>query len=188
MLGTLGFLTPWALAALLALPAIWWLLRTTPPRPKVVSFPPTILLKGLKNKEQTPARSPWWLTAIRIFAAAAVIFALADPILNADRKQSLASGPLVLIIDNGWASANQWQLRKKYALRLITEAEALSKPVLLVPTAATKQIATNNLLAPGAARERIEALQPAPFAPDRLAAANIFKTIADTYPKLRIVR
>ena len=180
MLGSLGFLTPWALAALAALPAIWWLLRATPPQPNVVAFPPTRLLLGLKNREQTPARSPWWLTAIRMLAAAAVIFALADPILNADKKQSLGDGPLVLFIDNGWASANQWQLRKDYALRLIDDAEAQSKPVLLLPTAVTGQIITNSLKAPNTAREHIEALTPAPFAPDRMAASRTYqKLLAD---------
>ena len=31
---------PWILAALIALPAIWWLLRVTPPAPRRVVFPP----------------------------------------------------------------------------------------------------------------------------------------------------
>ena len=30
-LGTLAFVEPWILAALALLPAIWWLLRATPP-------------------------------------------------------------------------------------------------------------------------------------------------------------
>src|SRR5438876_562369 len=32
-IGTIGFLQPWILVALAALPAIWWLLRLTPPSP-----------------------------------------------------------------------------------------------------------------------------------------------------------
>ena len=32
-LGPIAFLSPWLLAGLLALPVIWWLLRTIPPRP-----------------------------------------------------------------------------------------------------------------------------------------------------------
>ena len=63
-LGPIGFMQPWILLALAALPAIWWLLRFTPPSPKVVEFPPTRLLKELKPTEETPARSPWWLTLI----------------------------------------------------------------------------------------------------------------------------
>ena len=50
-LGSIGFLQPWILAALVALPAIWWLLRMTPPSPNVVVFPPTRLLQDLKSSE-----------------------------------------------------------------------------------------------------------------------------------------
>ncbi len=35
----IGFAAPWVLAALAALPVLWWLLRTTPPQPAHVKFP-----------------------------------------------------------------------------------------------------------------------------------------------------
>jgi hypothetical protein len=57
-LGTLSFAYPWLLAGLLALPAIWLLLRLTPPRPQTVPFPPASLLLGLRANEKTPIRSP----------------------------------------------------------------------------------------------------------------------------------
>ena len=72
----IGFLNPWLLLALGALPALWWLLRTVPPRPRTISFPPTRMLKDLENRKQTPARTPWWLMLIRMLAAALVIGAL----------------------------------------------------------------------------------------------------------------
>ena len=72
-LGAIGFLQPWVLAALAALPAIWWLLRLTPPTPQLVVFPPTRLLKDLKTSEETPAHSPWWLTVLRMLLAALII-------------------------------------------------------------------------------------------------------------------
>ena len=59
--------------------AIWWLLRLTPPSPQLVVFPPTRLLKDLKTTEEEPARSPWWLTALRMLLAALIILALARP-------------------------------------------------------------------------------------------------------------
>ncbi|MET0156991.1 MAG: BatA domain-containing protein, partial [Methyloceanibacter sp.] len=82
--GAIGFLQPWILLGLAALPAIWWLLRLTPPTPQHVVFPPTRLLKDLKSTEETPAHSPWWLTALRMLLAALIVFALARPALNAD--------------------------------------------------------------------------------------------------------
>lgn len=72
-LGALAFLNPWLLGALVALPLIYWLLRTVPPRPRLIAFPPTRILLELINKEKTPAKTPWWLTLIRMAAAALVI-------------------------------------------------------------------------------------------------------------------
>ena len=57
-LGALAFLNPWLLAGLAALPVIYWLLRTVPPRPKQVAFPATRILVGLENREKTPAKTP----------------------------------------------------------------------------------------------------------------------------------
>ena len=102
-LGPIGFLEPWVLGALIVLPAIWWLLRITPPRPKSVVFPPTRLLKGLEDAEQTSAHSPWWLTVLRMALAALLIFALAGPVLNPDRDALRGAGPVLIVADNGWA-------------------------------------------------------------------------------------
>jgi len=57
LLGQLSFGAPWILAALVLLPAIWFLLRVTPPLPRRVVFPPLRLLLGLKDTEETP-RTP----------------------------------------------------------------------------------------------------------------------------------
>src|ERR1044071_2009000 len=97
MFGALAFLNPWLLAALARLPVIYWLLRTVPPRPQQIEFPPTRILVGLDNKEKTPAKTPWWLMLIRLLAAALVIFALAEPVLNPSQSQALkGSGPGVI--------------------------------------------------------------------------------------------
>ena len=60
-LGVLAFTQPWLLLAGLSLPALWLLLRVTPPAPRRISFPPLLLLAGLVSPERTPARTPWWL-------------------------------------------------------------------------------------------------------------------------------
>ena len=70
-LGPIAFLSPWLLAGLIALPVIWWLLRTIPPRPRRLEFPPTRILVGIENREKTPAQTPWWLTLIRMLAGLA---------------------------------------------------------------------------------------------------------------------
>ena len=44
----LAFSAPLALSALVLLPALWYLLRLTPPRPREVSFPPLRLIDKLR--------------------------------------------------------------------------------------------------------------------------------------------
>ncbi len=172
-LGPIAFLSPWLLAGLLALPVIWWLLRAIPPRPQRIDFPPTRILVGLENREKTPAKTPWWLTLIRIAAAALVILALSDPVLNPNRETALTgSGPVVLVVDNGWSAAAHWGARTSMVERLITEAEGQSRPVMIVPTAVVSKGTGLKIEAPKAARSTAAALQPQPFGPDRAAAAQ----------------
>src|SRR5215471_18693408 len=84
----------------------------------------------------------WWLTLIRMAAAALVILALAEPVLNPNSEKALSgSGPVVLVVDNGWAAAAQWSVRSEMIERLIAEAEGQNRPVLIAPTAhATKAV------------------------------------------------
>jgi uncharacterized protein DUF4159/aerotolerance regulator-like protein len=180
MLGPIAFLSPWLLAGLLALPLIWWLLRAIPPSPQRIAFPPTRILVGLESREKTPAKTPWWLTLIRMTAAALVILALAEPVLNPNRETALTgSGPVVLVVDNGWPSAAHWSHRSFMLERLIAEAESQSRPVMIVPTAnATKSI-NLRIEAPSTARSTAAAVQPQPFAPDRSAVAQAIATALD---------
>ena len=110
-LASLSFGAPWILAALAALPVIFWLLRVTPPPPRRIIFPPVRFLSGLKSPEETPARTPLWLLLLRLLAAAIVIAAMAEPVLNA-APPTAGPGPLVLFVDNGWTAAHQWLARQ----------------------------------------------------------------------------
>src|SRR5262249_46419781 len=173
-----GFLQPWILAALAALPAIWWLLRMTPPSPQLVVFPPTRLLKDLKSSEETPAHSPWWLTALRMLLAAVIIFALARPVLNPDRQTFTGGGPLLLVIDSGWASATHWTERREAIEAAIDRAGRDGSTVVLAPTAPGQPV--SDPLSPDQARERVGGLAPEPYAPDRAAlTATLEKQLGD---------
>ena len=179
-LGPIAFLSPWLLVGLLALPVIWWLLRTIPPRPRRLEFPPTRILVGIENREKTPAQTPWWLTLIRMAAAALVILALAEPVLNPNSEKALSgSGPVVLVVDNGWAAAAQWSVRSEMIERLIAEAEGQNRPVLIAPTAHATKAVTLKIEAPVAARSTAAAVQPQPFAPERMATAQAITTALD---------
>jgi hypothetical protein len=179
-LGALAFLNPWLLGALAALPLIYWLLRTIPPRPRRVAFPPTRILLDLINREKTPAKTPWWLTLIRMAAAALVILALAEPVLNPNPDTALkGSGPVVIVVDNGWASSSRFAERTRLVDRLISEAEGQSRPVLIAQTAPAGKTQILRIEAPNAARSTAAALQPQPFEPMRTeTAALLERTLA----------
>ncbi len=179
--GALAFLSPWLLGALAALPIIYWLLRAVPPNPARVEFPPTRILVGLENEEKTADKTPWWLTLIRLLAAAFVIFALAEPVLNPAKDTALkGSGPLVIVADNGWSSASRWPIRLRMIDRLITEAESQNRPVILLPTAAASKNPQPKIEPPGDARTTAAALQPLPYAPNRQQAVAALEAILKT--------
>src|SRR5258708_30313764 len=128
-LGTLAFASPWLLAGLAALPILWWLLRVPPPTPRRLRFPAIRLLLGLVPKEETPARTPLWLIILRMVLAALIITALAHPLLNPSARLA-ASGPLVLVVDDGWSAARDWPARQTAMTEYISQAEREDRRVL----------------------------------------------------------
>ncbi len=163
-----AFAYPAILGALVALPVIWWLLRLTPPRPKSEIFPPLRILATVLKREETPSQSPWWLTLLRMLLAAAVILAIADPVFN-PRTSSIASGgPLVLFVDNGWATAPDWERRVQTADALIDDADSAGAPVAIAFTADPTNDAVPGTAA--VAREKLRAAEPQPLVPDRQRA------------------
>ena len=104
----LSFAEPMLLLGLISLPVLWWLLRVMPPRPRRIEFPPTRLLFEIAPKEETPSRTPWWLTLLRLAAAALIIFAAAGPIWNPQTGVAASKSPLVILLDDGWSAAASW--------------------------------------------------------------------------------
>jgi hypothetical protein len=171
-LGSLAFASPWLLSALTGLPIIWWLLRVTPPAPRRIAFPAIRLLLGLAPREVTPARTPLWLILLRITVAALAIVAAAHPLLN-PQAQLPGAGPLILVVDDGWAAARDWPARQAALGNLLAEAEREDRQVILVTTAPSGGDAASPALAPIRAvdaRAAIDALRPKPWPVDRQAA------------------
>jgi len=161
----LDFTSPALLTALAALPVLWWLLRLLPPRPRKIAFPPTRILFDIEPKEETPARTPWWLTALRLLLAALIILAAAGPIWNPAPAGMRVTGPIALLIDNGWASASTWEQRRRAAAEIVNRAENDRRAVALIPSSApAKDI---SLLRPGEARDALRLIAPAPHSPTR---------------------
>ena len=177
-LGSISFAAPWALLGLAALPVLCWLLRLTPPAPWRMSFPPVRLLLELTSVEESPAKSPLWLLILRLCLATALIVGAAHPLFNAQQGMS-GSGPLILIIDDGWASAANWPGRRQAAGALIDRAEREERRVVIVTTAPEPAAEPGEesalppkgqALAPAQARRLLQGLLPKPWPTDRMAA------------------
>jgi hypothetical protein len=167
-LGPLAFASPWVLLALGLLPIVYWLIRVTPPAPRRVDFPAVRLLMRLPRPEDAPAHTPWWLLLMRLLLAALVIVALARPVLNPAAPLT-GGGPLVLVIDDGWSAAPQWDATRRHAFDLVERAERDGRDVVIATTAAagTSAPAPARALRPADARAALQALQPKPWAGDR---------------------
>ena len=177
--GGLAFASPWLLVGLAALPVLWWLLRLTPPSPKLIPFPAIRLLFGLIPKEETPHRTPWWLILLRLAIAALLIVGLSHPLWNAAQPFA-RSGPLLLVIDDGWAAGPGWGERQALAQEMIAEADREHRGVALLTTApqANGHLRPLSLLSAGQAAAQVAALQPSPWPVDRTEALSVLSAAA----------
>lgn len=129
-LGPLSFGAPWLLAALAALPALWWLMRALPPAPRQLRFPGTALLLGLEDRNPLPRRTPWWIVVLRMLALACVILAAAGPVWRPAPPLAAGRGPLLIVVDAGWAAAPGWQVAMTRLRGVLEDAGA--RPVALL--------------------------------------------------------
>jgi hypothetical protein len=171
LFGLIGFTNAWALLGLLVIPAIWLLLRVTPPPPRRVVFPALRLFDDLKQTEQTPAHTPLWLMILRMILAALIVLALAGPNLN-PRQASGVSGPLVLVIDDSFAASPDWQSRLARMDSALIDAGQSARPVMLVTTALSDDPAPFVLRSAEEARALVRTLTPKPWGTDRAWAAK----------------
>ena len=127
----LAFLSPALLWGLVALPALWLILRAIPPAPLRRRFPAVVLLLGLADRDHSADRTPWWLLMLRALAIAAVIVGFAGPVLNPVASARL-SAPLLVVMDAGWADARDWPTAQRTALDAVAEAGRMGQPVAVI--------------------------------------------------------
>jgi len=162
----LSFAEPALLLGLLSLPFLWWLLRVMPPRPRRIEFPPTRLLFDIAPREETPSRTPWWLTALRLAAAALIILAAAGPIWNPSTIAAGSKAPLAILIDDGWSAASSWDARVRAADELIANADNDRRGVALIPLSEPTRDIT--IMTGGTARVALRQLAPKPYSIERV--------------------
>jgi hypothetical protein len=181
----LGFAQPLVLLGLLSLPILWWLLRLIPPRPRRINFPPTRLLFEIVPKEETPARTPWWLTLLRLLLAGFVIIAAAGPLWNPPIATADRGAPLLVLIDDGWAAAAAWDERLRTADELIARADADNRGVALLPLSETAR--DISLQTASAARVQVKQLKPKPNTLERSQALPVIQRFLAAAPGVEVV-
>ncbi|MGQ3283222.1 DUF4159 domain-containing protein [Bosea sp. (in: a-proteobacteria)] len=181
----LAFSAPLALAALALLPALWLILRVTPPRPRRIDFPPLKIMADLVAKREMPAHTPWWLLALRMLVAALAILAVAGPVWNPTREAGPLQGPMLLLVDNGFGAAADWPERLLVAESRVAAAAREGRPVALVGLA--ENPAEIALSEPRAALDRLRAFALQPHAPDRGAHLPRIETFLRTSPEAEVV-
>ena len=85
---------------------------------------------------------------------------------------------MLLVVDNGWASAGDWLRRMQAANTVLDRAERAGRQVALLATAPDGAGAAPQVTAPmpvADLRARVAALHPEPWPPDRAAAATALR-------------
>lgn len=169
-LGPFLFLQPWALLGLLALPVLWLLLRATPPEPKRFALPSLALLEDLKPEEETPARTPWWLLLLRMIALALAILGFARPTWAPNAQANTVGGTLI-VVDDGWTSAERWRDIVRQATAAVDEASQQGGALHVMFTA-PREVPRDpsEALDAETARQLLRNDRPTAWLPDRMAA------------------
>jgi len=182
---SLGFTEPLVLTGLITLPVLWWLLRLVPPRPRRIDFPPTRLLLAIAPKEETPARTPWWLTLLRLALAALIIVAAAGPLWHPPAAGTKTRAPLAILIDDGWTAASTWDARLRTADDVIMRAADDRRAVALLPLSQGPRDVS--LETAESARVRLHQIEPVPYRIDRAEALPSLSRFLSTNPKIELV-
>ncbi|WP_412058170.1 DUF4159 domain-containing protein [Bartonella sp. DGB2] len=177
----ISFNAPLFLWALALLPPLAWLLRSRLKKPQREPFPPFALLQKLTKKPTKASRhSPFWLLILRLLMLALMIVGLAEPLWRPQMATAPDNAPLVLLLDNGYATAH-WQLAYDKANALINEAQSHGKMVYLVATADGKS-QRNGPLSATIARQTLATIMPRPWPVARLQTAERLNALLKTGP------
>jgi hypothetical protein len=186
-LQALTFTTPVALAGLLLLPVIWWLLRFTPPKPQSIKFPPLRLLLELVSKHEQPDKTPWWLMLLRLAIAALVILGVSHPLFAPGQSAAGNDAPLLIIIDDTWAAAKDWSLRRTMLGEIVNEARENDVTLSLATTAPSAREADIVARDADATLKQIAALEPKALGPDRAKLLTRLKANFSSAASLHVV-
>ena len=106
---------------------------------------------------------------------------MAGPVLNPLPAATAREGSLLIVLDDGWPAAPGWERRIAAAARRIEAAERNSRLAAVVATSeAGRDIVP---LDAAKAQDRLRALKPVPFVPDRLPVFSAIEKYATAQQK-----
>jgi hypothetical protein len=114
---------------------------------------------------------------LRLLIAALVMIALAGPVYN-PAEQIAQSGPVRLVIDNGWAAAQTWDSQSKASLEMLGEAAREQRQIYILPTAVAvgeEKIQMKGPFTAAQAEGIVKELKPVPWPADYMALAELVK-------------
>lgn len=175
----MGFnlLFPLALIPLILLPIIWFISKNIPPKPKTQILPSLRFLKGIKTNKPQNFDAPLWLKILRSFAIGLIILGLASPIWQKEKAINNQNNNYIFIFENGLSGANEFEIAKNNAIKIIENNEAISKnsnQYIILQSANAQDIApktASNAIA------ILEKMQPAPFFTSDKNLLNAFAKI-----------
>lgn len=178
-LAAITFLYPAMLAGLMVLPIVWLLIRSAPRSPKTVIFPAARILQGLKSKRRDIRRAPIWQTILRCLLLALLIIAAARPVMNRN-DFSANDGAILIIADNGWDSAANWQ-QYRMALEQITNQARFDLQTIYIAQTAPEPAGASTWkvpeiigpLSPNETKDLFDQLHPKPWTSDYAGLSDL---------------
>lgn len=170
----ISFTNPLALIGLLSLPAVWFVIKLTPPRARTISFSSLFIIEKLKSSKKSSQKTPIWLLLLRMLIILILVLTLSDPYINLS-KTFKSNSNTIIIVDDGWSSASNWGSYQKNAKNIIKEIKNNNKGVYIISsTLVNKKQPNLSLMSYKEANVFIDNLQPNPWQIDR---AELIKAI-----------
>lgn len=164
---------PLALLGLLVLPALWWILRALPAPFKRQILPSTALLENIQSTEETPDRTPWWIILFRALIVTVAILGLSQPSFSPlERSDTSSNDSVLIVIDDGWPSAPQWDRFIQTALSQLRKLPTDTSVYLHSTTNRSDALNPVERLLPQEAIQILSNFEPVGWIPDRVNAVN----------------
>ena len=138
----ISFVYPYFIFLVVLLPLLIKFLITAPLLPKLKKFPSIIFLANQKSIDQKSEKLNYPILVIRLLIILFLIFALSNPIINAEDD---TNKNYLIIIDNGWASGTSWNEKKNKIINLLSSKKNKNQNFTLITTTEYSKNKLSNL-------------------------------------------